>query len=262
MNCSLIISTYNWPEALEIVLISAQRQTILPKEILIADDGSKNETSILIEKFKKKLSVPIIHVWHEDKGFRKSEILNKSYALAKEKYIVQIDGDIIMHKNFIKDHLKNAQEKVFLHGSRCFLNKTLTEKAINDKITSFFFLKKGLKNKFNSLYIPIIAKFIKPNKSIKRTRGCNFSCYKNDFILVNGYNEDMTGWGKEDTELSTRLINNNIYKKHLKGCAITYHLEHKKLSRDGFNKNIEILNNTISNNIKSCKNGVKKYLNE
>ena len=75
MNCSLIISTYNWPEALEIVLISAKRQTILPKEILIADDGSKNETSILIEKFKKKLSVPIIHVWHEDKGFRKSEIL-------------------------------------------------------------------------------------------------------------------------------------------------------------------------------------------
>jgi hypothetical protein len=78
--------------------------------------------------------------------------------------------------------------------------------------------------------------------------------------LTNGYNEDMTGWGKEDTELSARLINNNILNKHLKFCAISYHLDHKILQRKGLNNNIEILRETILGRAKRCENGVNKYL--
>ena len=260
MTCSLIIATYNWYQALELVLLSVSKQTILPDEIIIADDGSNKETKNLVEKYQKKLRTPIKHVWQEDEGFRKTKILNKSFLQAKGEYIIQIDGDIIIHRKFIEDHLKNAEKNLFLHGSRSFLDHKLTKISINKKVTSFYFYQKGLRNRWNAIYLPIISKLVPPNKSLKKTRGCNFSCFKKDFILSNGYNEDMTGWGKEDTELSARLIHNNILKKHLRFCAISYHLEHKILKRDEVNKNIEIIKNKILNKDKKCKNGVKKYL--
>ena len=260
MNCSLIISTYNWHQALELVLVSVSKQTILPNEIVIADDGSTNETRDVVKKYQQKLKTPLKHIWQEDEGFRKSKILNKSFTQAKGEYIIQIDGDIIMHRNFVEDHLRNAKANIFLHGSRSFLDHSLSQKSINQKTTSFCFYQKGLTNRWNSIYFPLRSRFFLPGKSLKKTRGCNFSCFKEDFFLTNGYNEDMTGWGKEDTELSARLINNNVLKKQLKFCAISHHLNHKILQRTGLNKNIEILRETILGRAKRCKNGVNKYL--
>ena len=260
MTCSLIIATYNWYQALELVLLSVSKQTILPDEIIIADDGSNKETKNLVEKYQKKLRTPIKHVWQEDEGFRKTKILNKSFLQAKGEYIIQIDGDIIIHSKFIEDHLKNAKKNIFLHGSRSFLDHKLSQTSINEKVMSFCFYQKGLRNRWNAIYFPMISKLVSPNKSLKKTRGCNFSCFKKDFILINGYNEDMTGWGKEDTELSARLIHNNILKRHLKFCAISYHLEHKTSEKEELNKNSEILKNTVLRKTKYCKNGVDKYL--
>ena len=260
MTSSLIISTYNWHQALELVLASVLKQTILPDEIIIADDGSTHETRNLIKKYSLRLKIPIKHIWQEDKGFRKSEILNKSFIKAKGDYIIQIDGDIIIHTKFIEDHLKNAKTNTFFYFFRSFLDHTLSQKSISKKTTTFYFYQKGLTNRWNSIYFPLISRLFKSSKSLKKTRGCNFSCFKKDFLLTNGYNEDMTGWGKEDTELSARLINNNILKKHLKFCAISYHLHHKILGRKGLNKNIEILRKTIETESKKCKNGVNKYL--
>jgi glycosyltransferase involved in cell wall biosynthesis len=131
MTCTLIIATYNWPQALELVLISVSKQTIIPDEIVIADDGSTKETLDVIKKVKKKLNLPIKHVWQEDQGFRKTKILNKSFAIAKGEYIVQVDGDIVLHKKFVEDHLGNARPNVFLHGSRSFLNNRLSKKIIH-----------------------------------------------------------------------------------------------------------------------------------
>ena len=83
MTCSLIIATYNWHKALELVLLSVSKQTFLPDEIIIADDGSSKETKKVIEKYQKKLITPIIHVWQENKGFRKTKVLNKSLSTSK-----------------------------------------------------------------------------------------------------------------------------------------------------------------------------------
>lgn len=260
MTCTLIIATYNWHQALELVLISVKKQTIMPDEIIIADDGSTKETLDVINNSQKRISVPIKHVWHEDEGFRKSKILNKCFAIAKGEYIVQIDGDIILHKKFIEDHLRHAKPNVFLHGGRSFLNSQLSKKSLKEKTTLFFFYEKGLSNRWNAIYFKLLTMFTKPNKSLKKTRGCNFSCFKKDFLITNGYNEDMLGWGKEDTELSARLINNNILKKQLKNCALCYHLEHKIAAREGLNQNLLILENTIQKKQTYCQNGVAKYL--
>ena len=259
MKITLIISTYNWPEALELILKSVMHQSKIPDEILIADDGSKKNTKDLINTYQKKLN--LIHVWHEDKGFRKSVILNKAIARSKGEYIIQIDGDILIHKHFIKDHLKHSKENTFIHGSRVFLGKELTKNSIKDSCFVFSFFEKNITNRFNMIHSPFLANiFSRKSKSLKGTRGCNFSFFKNDFIKVNGYNEDLTGWGKEDSELSARLINNNIIKKKLKFSALTYHLFHEFSSKENLQNNSLILNKVITENIKECNDGVRKYI--
>ena len=140
MKTSLLISTYNWPEALELVLLSANNQSEQPDEILIADDGSSEETKNLIENFQKKLIVPIHHFWHEDTGFRKAIILNKAIAAAKGDYIIQVDGDCIMHKDFVRDHKALAQPNVYLFGSRVNIQEEFLPKLFaSQKIRFNFF---------------------------------------------------------------------------------------------------------------------------
>ena len=126
MTVSLIISTYNWPEALDLVFKSVLRQSLMPNEIVIADDGSSEQTKNLINSYKKLFSVPLLHVWHKDEGFRRSVILNKAVSLAKSRYIIQIDGDVLLHSKFIKNHINFMRPNAFVHGSRVLLNRKLT----------------------------------------------------------------------------------------------------------------------------------------
>ena len=99
MTISLIISTYNWPEALSRCLDSVMSQTVQPTEIIIADDGSTIETKHVIDDYSRRSVVPIVHVWHEDDGFRLSMIRNKAIVRAKGEYIIQIDGDVVLEKH-------------------------------------------------------------------------------------------------------------------------------------------------------------------
>src|ERR1700676_4634175 len=123
LTVGILVSTYNWPEALEGILLSIFRQSLLPNEILTADDGSGKETSAVINKYKRILNIPVKYVWHEDIGFRKSAILNKAMKLAEADYIIQIDGDIILIRNFIEHHTKHAREKSFVQGCRTILDE-------------------------------------------------------------------------------------------------------------------------------------------
>jgi glycosyltransferase involved in cell wall biosynthesis len=262
VKTSLIIATYNWPEALELVLLSLLKQSRLPNEIIIADDGSTVATKQLIKRYTDKFQCGLQHIWQTDKGFQKTAILNKAVAKANGDYIIQIDGDIVLHIHFIKDHIQTAQKGTFIHGSRAFLNKKATSKSITNSITSFSIFTNGISNRLNTLRLPFLAEIISSkNKNLKGTRGCNFSFWKKDFVLANGYNEDMKGWGKEDTELSVRLMNNDLQKHKLKGKAVCYHLHHSISSREGLNINTAILETALKNKIKNCTNGINKYAN-
>ncbi|MBJ04848.1 MAG: glycosyl transferase [Flavobacteriales bacterium] len=261
MKVALIISTYNNPSSLELVLISVLNQTVLPFELIVADDGSTNETKKLIKKYKSRFTIPLYHMWHEDRGFRKTVILNKSIVYAKSDYIIQIDGDVILNSKFIQDHLSSAKKMTFSHGSRVLLNIKLTQSLISNK--SIFLPKLSFfqyKNFFNSIRIPILYKFQFYNKNLKGTRGCNFSFFKKDFLKVNGYNEDIIGWGKEDSELSARFLNIGLKKQKLKFIAIMYHLFHDSQSRNMLDANKKILEKTITEKLIYCENGCSKYI--
>jgi glycosyltransferase involved in cell wall biosynthesis len=262
MKISLVIATYNWPEALELILLSILKQSVLPNEILIADDGSTKKTKEVIEKYTQHFHSGIKHIWQKDVGFRKTIILNKTIAQATGDYIIQIDGDIVLHKHFIKDHIQFAKAGAFIHGSRVFLNKKTTQQSILKSNSKFSIFTYGISNRFNALHSPILSElFSNQNRNLKGTRGCNFSFWREDFIRINGYNEDMIGWGKEDTELSVRLMNSGLQKHKLKCLAVCYHLHHTISSRSGLNINNTILDLAIKNKTHICTNGINKYAN-
>lgn len=261
LNVSLIISTYNWPGALNLCLQSVLHQSVLPNEIIIADDGSKEETRELINSFKKICKIPLIHVWHEDKGFRKTMIMNEAFTKVSYPYIVQIDGDIILHKDFIKDHIRFAQSKSFVSGSRVIIDEKLTKKLIQKKQWKFSIFTNGLRNRLNGIRIPFLSKFQEHYRQndIIYVRGCNMAFWKEDLLKVNGYDEEITGWGREDNELAARLINTGICKRVIKFSAIAFHLHHNLRSRDSVDQNDVILNKTLSEKCIRCKQGIDSH---
>lgn len=266
MRTTLLISTYNWPQALNLCLKSVLRQTIMPDEVVIADDGSTEDTQKLISSFKENSKVPFVHVWHEDKGFRLSEIRNKGIAKATGDYIIQIDGDIILDKHFIEDHIKIAEKGYFVCGSRTKLNeessKTFLElgdfKPNIIKNSEVYFTLNAIRNGF--LRRCLAKKY--GQKNIMRLRGCNMAFWKSDIIKVNGYNEELAAWGHEDSEMAFRLYFSGVKKKFLKFGGVQYHIYHKELSRDCERAHYAEIIKVKENKIKWCNNGIDKHLQQ
>ncbi|WP_010182155.1 glycosyltransferase family 2 protein [Aquimarina agarilytica] len=261
MKTALLISTFNWPEALNLVLNSVLNQSEFPDEILIADDGSTEETQFLIDEFKEKSNLVIKHIWQEDKGFRKSAILNKAIAQTNAQYIIEVDGDCILHKDFIKDHKKLALENHFLFGSRVNIQKEYLKKLFLLEKTNFNFFSRGIRKRTRALRIPYFALFYRGSDQLsKKLRGCNMSFFRENFIKVNGYNEDFEGWGKEDSELAIRLLNSGCLGKRIRYSGIVFHIWHNVKSKSRLQKNEDIQNLVSIQKSSFCVNGIDKYI--
>ncbi|RMB59424.1 glycosyltransferase [Dokdonia sinensis] len=261
MKTALLLSTYNWPEALELILKSIQIQTQAPDELVIADDGSTTETKDLIDTFRTQVSYPVNHIWHEDNGFQKSIILNKAVAAINADYIIQVDGDCILHNKFVADHIAFAKANQYLYGSRVNIKEEFAQSIVSEGKINFNLRSKQIKNKMRTIHSPVLSNFFKPQQKIsKKLRGCNVSYWRSDFIAANGYNEDMTGWGKEDSEFILRLVNAGIKGRRLRYRGIVFHIWHKISSKQRLSINEDIQQETIAMNKTSCENGVNKYL--
>jgi len=261
IKTALLISTYNWPEALELVLKSLHQQTVKPDQVLIADDGSTEVTKALIETFKRESDLLITRVWHKDDGFKRSEILNKAVAKTTCDYIVQLDGDCVMHPKFVEDHISKAKLNRFLFGSRVNIQQNYLPELFSIKNSGFGLFSKGIKKRTRNIHSRLLGSFYKPSAELSdKLRGCNLSFWRADFIKINGYNEDMTGWGREDSEMVVRLLNNGVLGKRLRYLAIIYHIWHHEKSRDRLNINDEIQQLAIDDKLTKCKNGIDKYL--
>jgi glycosyltransferase involved in cell wall biosynthesis len=259
---TLIISTYNWPDALNLCLKSVCSQSVLPDEVIIADDGSTIETFHMIEEMKCKFPVPLIHVWQEDEGFQLARIRNKAIARASHEYIIQVDGDLILHEHFVEDHLEVSKPGTFVAGSRVIMSKELSEKLLYSKETKMGFFVSGMSNILNRFWIKSLRNYLADHykaHDIRKLRGCNMAFWREDLIRVNGYNEDFYGWGREDNEIAARLINLGINKRAMKFGGIVFHLYHPEKCRERCLENERCLTNTITNKIVYCSNGISQY---
>ncbi len=269
---SIILTTYNSETWLEKVLWGYTMQSYIDFELIIADDGSTNETKNLIEKFQTKFKNPIIHVWQKDKGFQKTKILNKAIIKATCEYILFSDGDCIPRNDFVATHLKNQKKGSFLSGGyfklNDFVSNSISEIDIKNQscFQTKWLLENGLKWNFKLIkltknkFFAYFMNWITPTK--KTFNGHNTSCFKEDLIAVNGFNEDMK-YGGLDREIGERLFHNNIRSKQIRYSAICLHLNHDRnyATKDNWLKNNNIRQFNKKNKVIAIQNGLSKYLN-
>lgn len=256
---SLMVATYNWPGALELTLQSALRQSLLPVEILVADDGSTDETRELVQRIAAQSPVPIRHIWHPDEGFRLAAIRNRAIAAAVGDYIVQIDGDIVLHRHFLRDHAAFARPGSFVSGSRLMLTPQRTSQLLAEHDASRLSLwSPGVRHRLNGLRLGWLMPLLSGYKA-DRTRGCNMAFWREDIVRANGYNESFRGWGAEDFELALRLCNNGVQHRRVKFGAIVFHLYHPERSRDAVEANVALLERTRAEGHRRCEDGIDKY---
>ncbi|WP_321516481.1 glycosyltransferase family 2 protein [Marinifilum fragile] len=259
---ALLITTYNSPKFLDLVFRSILKQTVNPYEIVIGDDGSKEDTKKLIDSYRDQFPFEIKHVWQEDDGFQRCRILNKAIAQVSADYIIQLDGDVMLHPRFIEDHLTVIKPKQLVCGNRCFVLKSKTEKLVNDpsNISLNLLNVKKRKRFFRIPFLSSLFKNKRNNTSRKGNVGCHMAYWKEDMVNINGYNEDFVGWGYEDIEMVERLMNSGVKKTTLLMMALQYHLWHPKSSRASSEKNKQMYFDCREKKLFYCEKGIKQYI--
>ena len=231
----------------------------MPTEILIADDGSGISTRDVVKHFENISPVPVHHIWHEDRGFRLAAIRNKAIAASSGEYVIQIDGDLILHRHFIQDHIIFARKGCFVTGSRGIITEMLTQKVLNGEITSLSPLMKGISSSNNAVRSPIASLLYLTFGPTRSPRGCNMAFWREDLIRVNGYDERFNGWGYEDAEICIRLKNCGIKQRCMKFRGIVFHLHHNLAERSGSDVNEQRYRETIRDHRLRCEQGIDRH---
>lgn len=269
MAPSIIISTYNNPTWLEKVLWGYQCQSHQDFDIIIADDGSSDETKDLIKRYNAILPQNITHVWHEDNGFQKSAILNKAIEQSNAEYLVFTDGDCIPRADFIQQHLSLAEKDTFLSGGYCKLpmdiSKSLTKQNIESghAFDTKWLKEQGFAKKSSLFKLGLSKTFRQIIDQLTPTKatwnGCNASTWRKDILAVNGHNELMQ-YGGEDREMGMRLINNGSKPKQIRNRALTLHLDHSRgyATPESIARNMTIREQTANNQAVWTDQGIIK----
>jgi len=244
MKTELIITTYNSVRALELCLVSVAQQSLLPDTICIADDGSGPETKEFIDGLGATYpNLTFRHVWHEDQGFEKCRILNKAIESSKAEFLFFLDGDVMIHPNFLKRHFDLAQRGRFSTGSLIRLDNKATDEMRVETVTSGDVFDRAwlrdnraidrlgtwLKTMPFPFAIQNLLDVITPVQ--KALCGANWSAFREDILKVNGFDETLK-YGGLDKEFGIRLINAGVKGRHLRYTAPLVHLDHPRGYRD------------------------------
>lgn len=229
MKVSLIITTYNRPNYLRCTLQSVLGQSVMPDEVIIADDGSEIATRELVEKFRPCFGKGLKYVWQPDEGFRLSRIRNKGIEAAESDYIIFIDGDVILHKDFVKEHIDNSCEGCFVSGLRAYINESETRRLIGGgKAVRYAWYCWSLSHKLHAYHNRWLTKiFLRHHKdSVSQLMGSNIGFWKRDALRINGFDERFVSWGAEDRDFAARLLKIGVKRRYMIFSGIQYHLNH------------------------------------
>lgn len=237
MRLSVILSTFNSVDLLSKALAGYERQTYRDFELLVADDGSDDETRDRIEELSRRLSFPIRHVWHEDRGFRKCAILNRAIEVASGEYLVLSDGDCVPWADFLAVHSSLAQPGRFLSGGYFKMSREVSGRiTVGDILAGRaedlrWLQRQGLRASWRLLRLALGKTVGTGLDALTPTRpswnGHNASGWKRDIVQVNGFDERM-GWGGEDRELGERLVHLGLQAHQIRHRAICLHLWHER----------------------------------
>lgn len=256
-SVSLIVTTYNWPQALALTFASIEGQSQLPDEIIVADDGSGTDTAQVVAEWKQRLRCMVRHSWQQDEGYRLSRSRNRAIALSKGDYLVLVDGDMILHSRFIEDHVRCARADCFIQGARPRLSQSLTARLLNGERAHLSVFTPGIEHRAYALRNPLLSHLTSRARfSLGGIQGCNQSFWREHVTQVNGYDERFEGWGPEDREFATRLMHLGLKRNYIRHRAIAFHLYHSSRAPTGDNPYDALLQETQQNRSTRCARGL------
>jgi len=269
---TIIISVYKDTEALGFILDSLANQTLPADEIIVSEDGDSSEMHEFIATQKDRFP-HLLHLTQPDDGWWKNKAMNNAIQASSNEYLIFIDGDCVPYSTFIQAHAENAQKGIVLCGKRFELGPKFTERVKQHELTVrdiekkfFWYLpfmiaddarhpEDGLTFKSHSFISRQIHK-----RYVRHIIGCNWSCYKEDFLKINGFDETyrLPAEG-EDVDPSWRFRGMGIELKSCRNNANILHLYHpKRFSAVEGDVNKAIMEKHRAENAFYCKDGIIK----
>ncbi len=263
MKVSIVITTYNWESALKSALRSIAQQTVLPYEVIVADDGSKDTMRRMITEIAKDFPVILKHSWQEDNGFRLARSRNLAIAAATGDYIIILDGDMVVNKHFIEDHLRAAKAGFYVQGSRILTQPEFDADKLLLQHKDPHFFSKGIARRRHTLRMPLLANvFLKISEGQKTSgvKGCNQGWWRKDLIAVNGYDERFIGWGREDNDILLRAYRMGLKRRDIRFAGLATHIYHNERHPEGVNPNDRWLKDNAARHVIVCELGLDQHL--
>ena len=264
MRITVAVITYNWPQALELVLRALAAQTELPYEVIVTDDGSRPATRELLLRLARDYPTRLVHLWQPDEGARMSRARNCAIAAARGDYLVLLDGDMVVDRHFVADHRAFARRGSFVQGSRVLGDAALSARMLGGEpvrpVPGFF--SRGIERRRHTLRLPALARLsTRPGQRQGGIKSCNMAFWRDDLLLLNGFNEAMNGWGREDTELAVRAFHAGLLRRDVRFSALATHLYHPTRKHDvRDNPNDRILQEARDRQLLRCQLGVDLHL--
>jgi glycosyltransferase involved in cell wall biosynthesis len=252
MTASVIITTYNQPAWLEKVLWGYAAQSVSNFQLVVADDGSAEETRAVISRAKADFGDRLKHIWHEDEGFRKCEILNRAIVDTKLDYLIFTDGDCIPRHDFVARHLALAEPGHYLSGGVVWLPRELSHlitraDIVEGRLTDSKWLRthgwSGGRRRLRMIQHPLLATALDVlTPTYASFNSGNASVWREALLRVNGFEMEM-GYGGLDRALGERLRNSGVKAKQVRHRAVAFHLDHDRpyRNREGMKRNLDIL---------------------
>ncbi|MBV6417778.1 MAG: Chondroitin synthase [Steroidobacteraceae bacterium] len=264
MRLSLVVTTYERPDALAVVLATIAAQRRAPEELIIADDGSGPATRAVIDAFAARCRVPCTTVRQEHAGFRAARLRNLAIAASRGDYVVFVDGDMLLHPAFVRDHAVAAQRGSFVQGMRIALDAAGTDAMLAaGALPPDGGSPRGARGarRLYARHSPTLARLsMRLANRIVAVKSCNLAIWRDDLEAVNGFNEAFTGWGPEDKELVARLVHLGRRRRTLVFGGIAWHLHHAPAARDRRAANEALYADTLARRTVRCEQGLASHL--
>ena len=265
---SVIVSTYNRPDALDMVLTGLAEQDYPHYEVVLADDGSTEATAALVRRHRLGRRCPLHHLWQPDEGFRKAQIHNQAILRASGRYVVFLDGDCVPRPGWLSRHAALAQKQRFVTGTKIKLSPAFTADALARRLPLHRVTPREgawmrLTNKANRMGCFFSLpdgpwRHYKPRSS-RRMYGCNMAVWRHDLFTVGGFDERYEGWGSEDRDLAARLINAGVFRKDGRWAIDVMHLWHEEANRGRKDHNRRLLDAVIRSGATRAVKGLEQY---
>ena len=232
---SVIVTTYNRPNALEAVLRGLLRQTDKDFEVIVADDGSSSDTAAMLKSWQGRMPQRLTHVWQEHRGFRAAKIRNRALLASSGAYCIFLDGDCIPRNDFVEAHRQLAETGWFVVGNRVLMSQQLTDQVLSESLepelwTFVEACRARLNGDINRI-APLLQARLGPVRKIRPqywwgARSCNLAVWRADIDRVDGFDASYVGWGLEDSDLLIRLLRTGVNRKDGRFSTGVFHLWH------------------------------------